>query len=157
MLIFAFGSNLDFRQMLTRCPRARLVGKADLRNYRLAFAGYSHGWGGAVATVEPAAGHRTPGLLFAVGPADLATLDRYEGHPGVYRRVRGVVRDERGRPVDASWYVLEGRPAGAPSERYAAQIRRAWRLCGWDVRRLDRAIARSSSSSSRGESWRSTG
>ena len=47
---FAFGSNLDQEQMRARCPSAKLLGPAVLPGHALAFAGYSHRWGGAVAT-----------------------------------------------------------------------------------------------------------
>ena len=33
----AYGSNLNLEQMSRRCPTARVVGKAQLENYRLAF------------------------------------------------------------------------------------------------------------------------
>ncbi len=49
-LYFAYGSNLSEAQMRARCPGARPAGRAALHGYRLAFAGYSALWGGAVAT-----------------------------------------------------------------------------------------------------------
>ena len=78
---FAFGSNLADEQMLERCPSAVLLGAASLRGYRLAFAGFSWAWNGAVATIVPARGECVPGLLYRVSPGDLARLDSFEGAP----------------------------------------------------------------------------
>ena len=51
VLYFAYGSNLDDAQMRDRCADARVVGRATLPNYALVFGGFSHRWGGAVASV----------------------------------------------------------------------------------------------------------
>lgn len=41
MLYFAYRSNMHWDQMRSRCPSARFVGVALLRDFRLAFTGSS--------------------------------------------------------------------------------------------------------------------
>lgn len=94
-LYFAYGSNLSREQMKIRCPQSSYVGKAILPNYALAFGGFSAGWGGAVATIERAAGAQVEGVLYLLPRADLWRLDGYEGHPRSYRREMRRVLDRK--------------------------------------------------------------
>jgi len=64
VLYFAYGSNLDDAQMRERCANARVLGRATLPNYALVFGGFSHRWGGAVASVVRAKGACVEGLLY---------------------------------------------------------------------------------------------
>ena len=48
---FAYGSNLDLRQMKMRCPLSKLVSKGSLSGHSLTFNKYSGGWDGGVADV----------------------------------------------------------------------------------------------------------
>jgi gamma-glutamylcyclotransferase (GGCT)/AIG2-like uncharacterized protein YtfP len=134
-VVFAYGSNLDLRQMAARCPRARSVGRAFVQGYRLGFAGWSHRWGGAVATLVRARGHRVPGALYEVDRHDLAALDRFEGCPGVYERRRVFVTTSRGGRRWAEAYVLRGGPMGRPSFDYLVALH-----IGYLTHGLDRAL-----------------
>ena len=78
-LYFAYGSNLAFRQMATRCPGSTYVGRAVLPDYRWQIneRGY--------ANILPAPGSSVHGLVFELGndplstSSDEARLDRSEG------------------------------------------------------------------------------
>jgi hypothetical protein len=56
-LYIAYGSNLNLAQMADRCPTARVIGKSEMKGWRLLFKGSRTG---AVATVEPK-GQQRPG------------------------------------------------------------------------------------------------
>ena len=131
-LYFAYGSNLDGRQMRRRCPSAEAVGAAWLPDHRLAFAGHSRLWGGAVATVVRAPDAFVEGLLYRISTEDLAALDRCEGHPAFYRRVRREVLDEGGLRLRPHLYVLDARPEAPPASGYLGTLRRAYRRLGFD-------------------------
>ena len=73
-LYFAYGSNLEPVQMATRCPGHRVVGRASLPGYALAFRGYGRDWAGAVATIEPRYGAIVHGVVFEITAAHYATL-----------------------------------------------------------------------------------
>jgi gamma-glutamylcyclotransferase (GGCT)/AIG2-like uncharacterized protein YtfP len=140
ILIWAYGSNLDPDQMAARCPDARIVGPAYLQNHELRFRGRSWSWGGAVAAVSPARGLTVPGVLYQVSARDLATLDRCEGHPLVYRRQTvDVIAD--GHVIRAQAYVMRRGPRpGAPSVEYFRAIYRGYVVWGLPVRVLTAAV-----------------
>ena len=137
-LAFTYGSNMDEGQMRSRCPGARVEARAVLCNYALAFGGFSHRWGGAVATVVRAPGARVEGLLYRLDDADLRTLDRFEGHPFAYERVLKVVVDENGRRRRAQVYVQpeDGLEPWAPPPGYLGVLWRAYARLGFDTRPL---------------------
>lgn len=143
-LTFAYGSNLDRAQMARRCPSATCAGKAELRGWRLRFAGWSSTWRGAVATIEPSAGAKVQGLLWLISLADLGRLDAYEGVPASYRRRQLMVRAS-GRKLPSLAYIQAERAPGVPSERYLGQIQRAYSALGFDTAPLDAALAASAS------------
>jgi len=115
---FAYGSNMLRRQILERCPNARFLGPACLRDHALAFTRRSERWGGGVADVIASAGSETWGGLYAITAADIAKLDQLEGHPHSYER-RRVVVEHIGAPVAAWAYVVVAKqPAVLPTREY---------------------------------------
>ena len=143
ILYFAYGSNLDGRQMRARCATARVGARAVLRNHALAFGGFSVRWGGAVATLVPTPGAQVEGLLYVLQSADLRSLDRHEGCPWAYRRVRFAVIDETGRCVCAQVYLraLPNIAPALPAPGYARVLRRAYKRLGFDASQLVTATA----------------
>jgi hypothetical protein len=139
MLHFAYGSNMDRRLMGRRCPGARVVGAAVLRDYRFIITkdGY--------ASVVAARGALVHGLLWRLTPRDLAALNAYENLDAGLYRTAGLAVRTGGRAVRALVYVgrsrVPGRPrlgymdlvtaaardAGLPSD-YVASIERVWDL-----------------------------
>ncbi len=51
MYYFAYGSNLNHKQMNCRCPENKFIERAFLDNYRFVYDGYSNKWEGAVANI----------------------------------------------------------------------------------------------------------
>ncbi len=130
---FAYGSNADQEQMRARCPSSRLLGTATLRDHFLAFAGHSASRGGAVATVISCPGFAVHGALYSITPADLASLDRFEGVPWMYTRAESWVRvDERRRRAVVYRLRDEHVAAGVrrPAPAYLRQIVLAYRRLG---------------------------
>lgn len=138
VLYFAYGSNLDEAQMRERCPSAERGPRAVLRGYALTFGGFSHRWGGAVASVIRAQGAEVHGLLYAIDAEDIAALDRCEGHPFAYERVERIVVDEESRRRRVHLYLQpeEGFEPWEPAPDYYAVLRRAYARLGFDRRRL---------------------
>ncbi len=144
MFYFAFGSNLDRQQMQHRCPSSKLVAAATLPNHVIGFTGFSGRWGGAVATVAERRGVSTEGLLYKLTDEDLASLDCFEGHPNVYRRLRKYVQREDGKRVLAYVYVRPLDEPDYPSVDYLTVILRAYLANGFNVKALKRAALRKS-------------
>jgi len=117
----AYGSNLNVRQMLMRCPTARMIGTSTIKDYRLMFKGSQTG---SYLTIEPEAGCEVPVGIWAVTEADEKALDRYEGYPHFYYKkeltlpIKGI-RTGRVRNRKAFVYIMhEDRKLGLPSRSY---------------------------------------
>lgn len=139
----AYGSNLNLEQMAGRCPDARVIGDSLIKNYRLLFRG---GHDSAVATIEPAQGQEVPVLIWELTPADVAALDHYEGWPFLYRKEEFTLRlnDEQ---VTAMAYIMnEGRELGSPNCYYYSIILDGYKIAGFDVDILRKAVSDSAES-----------
>ena len=117
----AYGSNLNVRQMLMRCPTARMIGTSTIKDYRLMFKGSQTG---SYLTIEPESGCEVPVGIWAVTEADEKALDRYEGYPHFYYKkeltlpIKGI-RTGRVRNKNAFVYIMhEDRKLGLPSRSY---------------------------------------
>jgi gamma-glutamylcyclotransferase (GGCT)/AIG2-like uncharacterized protein YtfP len=139
-LYFAYGSNLHPPQMRARCPDCEPLQPAVLEGYRLAFRGRSTRWGGGVATVLPAPGARVHGLLYRLIPADLASLDDFEGYPTVYDHLRVTVTARDGSPQEALTYRKRSGEPLAPSLRYLHQMWRNYLAFGLEQGLLVQAV-----------------
>jgi hypothetical protein len=81
---FAYGSNLDVTQMLMRCPSAKFIGKAVLKNYRLEIRKHMD--------IDNVPGATVEGVVYSMTKEDIAVLDRYEGVPFSYNKLRVTVK-----------------------------------------------------------------
>lgn len=142
LMYFAYGSNLDARQMRLRCPTAEVEARAALPNYALAFGGFSSRWCGAVATVVRARDERVDGLLYSLPRSELRDLDRHEGCPSMYQRRSIMVTDEDGRRRRAQVYQQpdDGFVPWLPQRGYLGVLRRAYKRLGFDLGRLAAAV-----------------
>jgi cation transport regulator ChaC len=138
-LYIAYGSNLNLPQMALRCPTAKPVGTAVIKDYELLFRGWRRG---GVATVEPREGSAVPVLVWDIKPKDEVALDHYEGYPNFYgKRMMEVELD--GKPVSAMVYVMTpGHDAGYPSDYYLNVIAEGYKTAGFDLGVLDDAVER---------------
>jgi len=81
---------------------------ATLHNYKLAFVGWSRQWRGGVTSIKPFRGERVPGAIYEVSERDLRRLDKYEGYPDTYSKLKVIVTNEDGDPVEAVTYIKSG-------------------------------------------------
>ncbi len=129
MHYFAYGSNLNQKQMKERCPDSKPLFTAVLPNYKLVFVDWSRQWRGGVASIKLFRGERVRGAIYEVTEACLQRLDRYESG---YNRLKITVIGEDDEPIEAVTYVKTGRLEDAtPSKEYLAIIQqglRDWRL-----------------------------
>lgn len=85
---FAYGSNLLSHRLLARCPSARVQQVTTLADHRVAIAKESYADGSGKATILPARGVETRGVLYTLAETDLTTLDAIEGVGKGYARIR---------------------------------------------------------------------
>lgn len=129
MYYFAYGSNLNRKQMRERCPDSNPMFTATLSNYKLVFVGWFRRWRGGVASIKPFRGDRVRGAIYEVSEQCLRRLDRYESD---YNRFKVTVLGEDSEPIEAITYIKAGQlEETQPSKEYLAIIQqglRDWRL-----------------------------
>jgi len=128
---FAYGSNLNHKQMLERCPDSQSRFLATLHNYKLVFVGWSRQWRGGIASIKPFRGERILGAIYEISERDLRRLDKYEGYPGSYHRFKVTVFNEDGEPIEAITYIKSGQlEETPPGKEYLAVIQQGYRDWG---------------------------
>ena len=91
-LVFAYGSNLDERQFTNRCPSAKVIGRARLKDHSIHYSRFSPDRQCGVMDIFPSKGDTVWGLVYSINNEDLNALDQIEGHPHGYTRVRTSVK-----------------------------------------------------------------
>lgn len=132
MFYFAYGSNMQHRQMLEeRCPGSKFVGHAILDGHWMVYDGFSVEWGGAVANVVSSRQDEVWGGLFEITEEQLAQLDVHEGYPKYYhRRLAEILRPRTKEKVQAWVYYRSPQVSGVPSKRYVEAVVHGARECG---------------------------
>lgn len=130
----AYGSNLNVRQMSWRCPTAKAIGTAFIKDYELLFKGSKTG---AYLTIEPKVGLEVPVAVWSVEPSDEERLDVYEGFPAFYYKTEFElpVRYFSGKTAVRTAFVYimhEERLLGLPSGSYVRTCLDGYRNFGFD-------------------------
>lgn len=138
MLYFAYGSNMNFKQMRERCPSARFVCTARLDDFELAFTWYSQSRKSGVADIVEKKGEQVWGVVYQIDELDLGRLDTCEGYQAgresnAYRRVERTVftGDDTNQPHTIFTYEVDRKKECKPSEEYKRLIiegARYWHL-----------------------------
>ncbi|MFC1587856.1 gamma-glutamylcyclotransferase family protein [Planctomycetota bacterium] len=123
---FGYGSNLSLEQMKERCKNSELIGKACLYGFQLDFNCYSRSWEGGVADVVSRKDSSVWGLTYKISEADLQSLDRYEGHPNLYRReILEIVTGNETALKAWVYTVVDKKNYIAPTNKYINIIKAA--------------------------------
>lgn len=88
MLYFAYGSNLNKREMRQRCPSSKYIGTAMLKDWQLMFRYF--------LTIEPKEGMKVPIGVWEVSEKDIKSLDKYEGYPSLYKKEKMTIGNYTG-------------------------------------------------------------
>jgi hypothetical protein len=134
-LHFSYGSNMSRALMSVRCPGAPALGIATLTGWR--FVVVRAGFG----SIAPQPGGHVHGVLWRLGPRDLAAINAYEClDSGLYVRRRLPVQFGSGR-IGALVYIALWRGDGTPRPGYinvVVEAARGWGLPEDYVRSLRR-------------------
>lgn len=131
MYYFAYGPNLNQKQMRERCPDSQPVFTATLPNYKLVFIGWSRQWRGGEASIRPFRGEKVPGAVYEVSERDLRRLDSDEGYPRKTSRINVTVFNEDGEAIPAMTYIRTGQSEETkPAVEYVSLIRQGYRDWG---------------------------
>jgi len=99
----AYGSNLNHAQMRGRCPDAKYLGSAMLKDQNLIFCGQADH---SFATIETMEGKEVPIGLWEISARDEKALDRYEGYPRLYIKQTLEVRTFDGQRASVMAYIM---------------------------------------------------
>ncbi len=139
----AYGSNLNVHQMKYRCPDARIIGTAEIKDYRLLFKGSKSG---SYLTIEPQEGSVVPVGVWEVSKEDELNLDSYEGYPVFYYKkemnldIKGI-KTGKIRNRDVFVYIMhEERPIGMPSRMYVRTCAEGYHDFGFETKYLKKAL-----------------
>jgi hypothetical protein len=134
-LHFAYGSNMSRALMRMRCPGATPLGTATLRNWRFVVTT------DRVGSIARGPGAVVHGVLWRLGPRDLAAINAYEDlDSGLYVRRVLPVRCS-GRLAPALIYIARWRGEGRPRPGYISVVveaAREWDLPDVYIRSLQR-------------------
>lgn len=117
---FAYGSNLLKAQMKLRCPSSSPLALATLNNFKLTFKSNKRGNG--VADIVPSKDSEVLGALYQVTADDIKRLDKFEGHPFVYKRQNVTVETDEGKVIAIAYIMKPEFIAKAPKEDYLQKI-----------------------------------
>ncbi len=124
MLYFAYGSNLNLSQMAFRCPDSEEVGPGLLKGWKLAFRGPLDIYRDKQSQIM--------GFVFRISKGDLKALDRYEGYPRLYTRIKVPVQ-MTSKNVKALVYTMTGPHkirTCLPSKAYLQTVMQGYCHCG---------------------------
>ncbi|HEX9746371.1 MAG TPA: gamma-glutamylcyclotransferase family protein [bacterium] len=132
MLYFAYGSNLDWDQIKSRCPSSRYICNATLPDYKIAFRSSSRKRNCGVADAMPSPGDIMWGVVYELSESDIFVLDEHEGFDrnrdpdknSYNREMVTIFRDgDENSPVNAYIYLTvpeEG--VHIPNDAYKSHI-----------------------------------
>jgi hypothetical protein len=134
-LHFAYGSNMSRAQMGARCPGARPLGAAILEHWRFIIGVEGHG------SIVPQPGAIVHGVLWRVGPREIAAINAYENlDTGLY--IRRTVSVRHGTSLlPALVYIVRRHGEGTPRPGYVrlvVEAARDWGLPGHYIEALQR-------------------
>ncbi len=125
MLYFAFGSNLNQKQMKRRCKDSKYIGCYSLKNYKLVFRNFF--LGGGVADVQKHKNSSVLGAIYKISKKDEKKLDEYEDFPKTYiKRYFKLL----GKKV-MFYYMPKKSKHILPSKRYLNLIIQGYKDCGY--------------------------
>ena len=131
LLYFAYGLDLNKKEMKGRAPESRPRVTAVLPNYRICFMGWSRQWKGGIATIRGLKGSRVAGGVYEISEKDLRRLDSLEGYPRESTRVNVTVFTEDGDALKVLTYVKAGQAEETkPSPEYLSVIQAGYREWG---------------------------
>lgn len=133
-LYISYGSNINLEQMAYRCPHSKVVGTSEIKGYELEFRG--------VATIVPKENASVPVLIWELDDRDLPILNKYEGHPHLYRQEK-MPFELNGKSCEGMAYLMNRGTIFPPSPQYYDTILQGYRENGLDESYLETALENS--------------
>ena len=110
MLYGAFGANLNMANMEVRCPQAKPILGFNLVGYRLVFNG--------VADIIKDKDTKVPIGLWKITKECEKSLDRYEGYPHLYKKIKLKIDVPGFKGQKVMFYVMRRKGVALPPASY---------------------------------------
>ena len=137
MLYFAYGSNLNWKQMLKeRCPGAKFICKYQLKGYKLIFSSYQPKRVFGHANIVRQNKSKTPGAIWNITKKNEKVLDWYEGVPYYYQK-----KYLRWKGKKMLVYIQKDFVKKKPSLEYIQTIVDGYNDCNLDLSYLKKRIS----------------
>ena len=143
MLYFAYGSNLNRKQMESRCPGSKYIKNYYLKGYKLCFSWNKYrGDRNGVANIKKQNNptkymlYTVPGAIYEINNKHRNKLRNSEGYPLVY--------DENFFTLDKKkvfFYIMKNCAPKRPSLEYAKKIKQGYKDCNLDIDFLRRRLS----------------
>ena len=131
MLYFAYGSNLNQKQMKIRCKDSYFIKSISLKGYSLTFRS-KYG----AADIEKKKNSKVMGALYEISKSDEKRLDIYEDYPIVYKKMYFKRYDKK-----VMTYIMQKKTRYKnPNTRYLNIILQGYKDCKLDEKYLNRVL-----------------
>ena len=134
MLYFAFGSNLNQKQMKKRCKDSKYIGCYSLNNYKLVFRNFY--LGGGVADVQKQKKSTVLGAIYQISKSDEKKLDIYEDFPILYKKIYFKYYNRK----IMSYIMTKKSVFRYPTEKYLNVIKQGYKDCDLNKSYLFKAL-----------------
>ena len=138
MLYFAYGSNLNHKQMAARCKDSSYIKKYNLKGFNLCFSHKTEQSKYGHANVVKNKSLKVPGAIWDISKEDENELDVYEGVD--YNYYQKKYFKINGKKVLI--YIQKIYFKKKPNSTYLHTIIQGYRDCGLDLNYLKRRIPR---------------
>ena len=131
MFYFAYGSNLNQKQMKRRCKDSRFIKKITLKDYILTFRS-KYG----AADIEKKIGKKVYGALYKISESDESRLDIYEEYPTLYKKIYF----KRNNKLIMAYLMKKKTKRTSPTFHYLGLIKQGYTDCGINKKSLNAAL-----------------
>ena len=131
MFYFAYGSNLNQKQMKRRCKDSRFIKKITLKNYILTFRS-KYG----AADIEKKMGKKVYGALYNISKSDERRLDIYEEYPTLYKKMYF----KHNNKLIMTYLMEKKTKRTSPTSRYLGLIKQGYTDCRISKKSLNAAL-----------------
>ena len=137
MLYFAYGSNLNHRQMEERCSSATYIKKHILKGYKLCFSHKTNHSVYGHANIIKNKKSEVHGALWKITKKDEKELDGYEGVDyGYYQKKYFTLKGKKVLVYVQKIYYLQ-----KPNSTYLHTIIQGYKDCSLDIKKLKNTIS----------------
>jgi len=131
MLYFAYGSNLNQKQMKIRCKDSYFIKSISLKGYSLTFRS-KYG----AADIEIKKNSKVMGALYEISKSDEKRLDIYEEYPILYKKMYFNYYNNE----IMTYIMVKKLTYKKPTERYLNTIIEGYKDCKLDKKYLNKAL-----------------